>query len=197
MWCDNLPRLQGKLSQVIFPYKVFINNHRIRSKEIRYCSIVARGSLKTLAYHSLPKYWMQKTKNLKQNVWQLAPVYPTHCKYFINAFSTFSNYFSSCEFKWVPGPWEGCTATCGNEGIQYRQIYCLHASFDDNEVTKQNEVSVYSIMVQPIRCKDDRPPENKQDCNRTPCPGNWIFTDWSKVTKDYAYKVLHAIYIIF
>ena len=29
-------------------------------KEIRYCWIVARGSLKTLAYHSLPKYWIRK-----------------------------------------------------------------------------------------------------------------------------------------
>ena len=50
----------------------------LRLKEIRYCSSVASGSLKTLAYRSLPKYWMQKnTKILKQNVWQLAPVYPT------------------------------------------------------------------------------------------------------------------------
>ena len=33
----------------------------LRLKGIRYCSIiVAGGSLKTLAYHSLPKYWMQK-----------------------------------------------------------------------------------------------------------------------------------------
>ena len=32
----------------------------LRLKKIRYCSIVARGSLKTLAYHSLRKYWMQK-----------------------------------------------------------------------------------------------------------------------------------------
>ena len=28
----------------------------LRLKEIRYCSIVARGSLKTWAYHSRPKY---------------------------------------------------------------------------------------------------------------------------------------------
>ena len=28
----------------------------LRLKEIRYCSIVARGSPKTLVYHSLPKY---------------------------------------------------------------------------------------------------------------------------------------------
>ena len=43
----------------------------LRLKEIRYCSIVARGSLKTLAYHSIPKYWKQKnTKILKQNDWK-------------------------------------------------------------------------------------------------------------------------------
>ena len=32
----------------------------IRLKEIRYCSIVDRGSLRILAYHSFSKYWMQK-----------------------------------------------------------------------------------------------------------------------------------------
>ena len=32
----------------------------LRLKEIRYCSIVANGSLKTLAFHSLPKHRMQK-----------------------------------------------------------------------------------------------------------------------------------------
>ena len=34
----------------------------LRLKELRYCSIVARGSLKTLACHSLPKHWIQKIK---------------------------------------------------------------------------------------------------------------------------------------
>ena len=29
MWYNNWPRLQGKLSQVIFPYKVVINNHSV------------------------------------------------------------------------------------------------------------------------------------------------------------------------
>ena len=28
----------------------------LQLKEIRYCAIVARDSLKTFAYHSLPKY---------------------------------------------------------------------------------------------------------------------------------------------
>ena len=67
MWCDNLPRLRGKWS---------LTTIVLRLKEIRYCSIVARGSLKTLAHYSLPKYWMQKnTKIMKENVWQLAPGY--------------------------------------------------------------------------------------------------------------------------
>ena len=35
----------------------------LRLKEIWYCLSVARDSLKTLAYHSLPKYWMQKIQN--------------------------------------------------------------------------------------------------------------------------------------
>ena len=39
---------------------------------------VARGSLKTLAYHNLPKYELnaKNIKILKQNLWQLAPFYP-------------------------------------------------------------------------------------------------------------------------
>ena len=62
MWCDNLPRLLGKLSQVTFSYKV------LQLKKIRYFSIVARGLLKTLAYHSFPKNNAKNTKILKQNV---------------------------------------------------------------------------------------------------------------------------------
>ena len=29
MWCDNLPRNRGRLSQVTSPYKVVINNHSV------------------------------------------------------------------------------------------------------------------------------------------------------------------------
>ena len=29
MWCDNLPRNRGRLSQVTSPYKLFINNHSV------------------------------------------------------------------------------------------------------------------------------------------------------------------------
>ena len=47
----------------------------LRLKEIRYCTIVARDSLKILAYDSLPKYWMQKLQKSSNKMCQLAPVY--------------------------------------------------------------------------------------------------------------------------
>ena len=48
----------------------------LRLKEIRYCSIVASDSLKTLAYHSLSKYWMQKIKNLETKYVTTSPSLP-------------------------------------------------------------------------------------------------------------------------
>ena len=48
----------------------------LRFQEIRYCWILARGSLKTLAYHSLHKYWMQKIQKSWNKMLQLASVYP-------------------------------------------------------------------------------------------------------------------------
>ena len=57
MWCDNLPRVRGKLSEVTFPYKVIITNHSDtiegNPKLFNYCLL--SGLLKTLAYHNLPK----------------------------------------------------------------------------------------------------------------------------------------------
>ena len=71
MWCYNLPRLRENLSQLTYPYKVIIENHSVTIEE--------NPILKTVAYHSLPKYWMQKIqKSWKRNVRQLAPVYPVH-----------------------------------------------------------------------------------------------------------------------
>ena len=54
------PQYFGAMWEVISLIKWPITTIVLGLKEIRYCSIVARRSLKTLAYHSLPKYWMQK-----------------------------------------------------------------------------------------------------------------------------------------
>lgn len=34
----------------------------------------------------------------------------------------------SCDFSWYPGNWEQCSATCGQEGMQERQLYCVPAN---------------------------------------------------------------------
>ncbi|XP_015434707.1 PREDICTED: A disintegrin and metalloproteinase with thrombospondin motifs 3-like [Dufourea novaeangliae] len=90
----------------------------------------------------------------------------------------------SCSFKWLPGPWEGCSHVCGSFGIQLRQVYCVHSEFNGTEVNRNNELEVYRTMVQPSICKTTSMPENTRKCNRIPCPGRWIFTDWSSCSKS-------------
>ena len=59
MWCANLPRNRGSLSQVTSPYKLRLN-------EIRYCSIVAKSSIEILAFLKIEreKYKSLQTKNV-------------------------------------------------------------------------------------------------------------------------------------
>ncbi|XP_076636472.1 A disintegrin and metalloproteinase with thrombospondin motifs 14 isoform X1 [Colletes latitarsis] len=89
-----------------------------------------------------------------------------------------------CSFKWLLGPWEGCSATCGSFGIQLRQLYCMRSEFNGTDVNKNNELEIYRTMVQPSICKTSSMPINKRECNRVPCPGRWIFTDWSLCSKS-------------
>ena len=103
MWYDNLPRLRGKLSQRWTSLmKWSITTAVLRLKEIRYCSIVARGSLKTLAYHSLPKYWIlkikywiniEKNKNLETKCVTTSPGLP-----YLLRFKLWMRFFSKYEF---------------------------------------------------------------------------------------------------
>nr|XP_033324543.1 A disintegrin and metalloproteinase with thrombospondin motifs 3-like isoform X1 [Megalopta genalis] len=88
----------------------------------------------------------------------------------------------SCSFKWLPGPWEDCSHVCGSFGVQLRQLYCVHSDFNGTEVTKDNELEVYQTMVQPSICGPT--PIKTRECNRIPCPGRWIFTDWSSCSKS-------------
>ncbi|XP_057370656.1 A disintegrin and metalloproteinase with thrombospondin motifs 16-like isoform X2 [Daphnia carinata] len=34
----------------------------------------------------------------------------------------------SCDFRWVTGPWEGCSHMCGTDGVQMRMIYCVRTA---------------------------------------------------------------------
>ena len=38
------------------------------------------------------------------------------------------NKIQSCDFRWVTGPWEGCSHTCGADGVQMRMIYCVRTA---------------------------------------------------------------------
>ena len=92
MWYDKLPRLRGQLSQVTFPYKMV--TIVLRLKEIRYCSNVGRGSLKTLVYHGLPESLMKKYKNLETKCVTTSPGRP----YFFNL----SNRYSTSDAEIYP-----------------------------------------------------------------------------------------------
>ncbi|XP_076391435.1 A disintegrin and metalloproteinase with thrombospondin motifs 2 isoform X1 [Megachile rotundata] len=90
----------------------------------------------------------------------------------------------SCTFKWLPGPWEACSATCGSYGMQLRQLHCVHSDFNGTEVNKDNELEVYRRMVQPSICKTNTVPTHNRECNRIPCPGRWVFTEWSSCSNN-------------
>ncbi|XP_050472499.1 A disintegrin and metalloproteinase with thrombospondin motifs 18-like isoform X2 [Bombus huntii] len=90
----------------------------------------------------------------------------------------------SCTFKWLPGPWEACSTTCGRFGMQLRQLYCVRSGFNGTEVNRNNELEVYRTMVQPSICETSPMPMSSRECNRIPCPGHWIFTNWSSCSKN-------------
>ncbi|XP_046642903.1 A disintegrin and metalloproteinase with thrombospondin motifs 16-like [Daphnia pulicaria] len=44
----------------------------------------------------------------------------------------------SCDFRWVTGPWEGCSQTCGVDGVQIRMIYCVRTAMVTSLSTNNN-----------------------------------------------------------
>ena len=69
MWCDNLPRLRGKLSQGNFPYKALINNHSVKIEEnpILFNSSQGLGGRQTLERRNVerPIFRNFKIANIK------------------------------------------------------------------------------------------------------------------------------------
>lgn len=99
----------------------------------------------------------------------------------------------SCTFKWIPGSWEACSTTCGKFGVQLRQLYCIHSGFNGTEMNRNNEIEVYRTMVQSSICQSSPMPTSTRECNRIPCPGRWIFTDWSSVILSFNLLKIHKI----
>uniref|UniRef100_A0A914QFX4 BPTI/Kunitz inhibitor domain-containing protein n=1 Tax=Panagrolaimus davidi TaxID=227884 RepID=A0A914QFX4_9BILA len=71
-----------------------------------------------------------------------------------------------CEAEWYEGEWEECSQTCGDQGFQYRVVYCHKVYKDGRRMTVDDD-----------NCTDSRP-EVKQSCNRFSCP-EWQAGPWS------------------
>ncbi|KAH1022499.1 hypothetical protein HUJ04_011892 [Dendroctonus ponderosae] len=79
-----------------------------------------------------------------------------------------------CEFQWVAGGWEPCSATCGSLGMQSREVYCVPSAKSQGELEE-----VWRYMVSPRRCISS-PPATSKHCNRFPCLYHWQYSQWSE-----------------
>ncbi|XP_041970480.1 A disintegrin and metalloproteinase with thrombospondin motifs 3-like isoform X2 [Aricia agestis] len=79
----------------------------------------------------------------------------------------------SCHFTWATGEWEECSATCGDGGVQERQLYCV----PDNISIRKHELIRRSVS--PALCPGRRP-DRQQRCNRVPCPVYWQELPWTQ-----------------
>ncbi|VVC96306.1 unnamed protein product [Leptidea sinapis] len=80
----------------------------------------------------------------------------------------------SCEFKWAGGEWEECSATCGADGVQERQLFCVPAN---SSITTRRELIRRSVS--PALCPASTP-SKIQACNRVPCPVYWQEMPWTQ-----------------
>ncbi|CAH2265526.1 jg10075 [Pararge aegeria aegeria] len=80
----------------------------------------------------------------------------------------------SCNFTWATGEWEGCSATCGDGGIQERQLFCVPANV--SLITRRDMIRQ---SVSPSLCPPSKPTK-KQPCGRIPCPVYWQEMPWTQ-----------------
>ncbi|KAJ0178920.1 hypothetical protein K1T71_005695 [Dendrolimus kikuchii] len=80
----------------------------------------------------------------------------------------------SCEFVWAGGEWEDCSATCGDDGIQERQLFCVPAN-----VSAASRRELVKNSVSPALCPNNKP-NKEQPCNRLPCPVYWREKPWTE-----------------
>jgi papilin len=73
-----------------------------------------------------------------------------------------------CEAEWYLGDWEACSQSCGNNGWQYRVIYC-HQIFADGRRITVDDGNCTAVAERPAV---------KQTCNRFACP-EWQAGPWS------------------
>ncbi|XP_042238762.1 A disintegrin and metalloproteinase with thrombospondin motifs 3-like [Homarus americanus] len=82
-----------------------------------------------------------------------------------------------CKAKWVTGPWEHCSTTCGPHGVQERTVSCV--TLPEADGTNRT-----TGIVDPLRCSTDPMPEAQRECLRDPCPAHWSPSGWGECSSS-------------
>ena len=71
------------------------------------------------------------------------------------------------------GPWQHCSATCGNKGLHRRTVICVRPLSDDEQMALHDADCPFH----------ERPTEEEICTGMPPCPGEitWQTGPWSKV----------------
>ncbi|XP_032364423.1 A disintegrin and metalloproteinase with thrombospondin motifs 2, partial [Etheostoma spectabile] len=95
--------------------------------------------------------------------------------------------------RWVSGPWDDCSASCGQTGWQRRWVSCQQASTTGQSTTGQSSTGQSATgqsatgqsstgqqtrSVNSKLCGGERP-EGKRTCNRFSCPAAWRAGPWT------------------
>ncbi|CAG9559815.1 unnamed protein product [Danaus chrysippus] len=92
---------------------------------------------------------------------------------------------NSCDNVWAPAEWEECSSTCGQDGYQERQLFCIPANIS---VTTKHELIKHSVS--PALCPASKPAKT-QPCNRIPCPVYWQEMPWTPCSTTCGRGVSH------
>eukprot|EP00094_Tigriopus_californicus_P000726 TCALIF_00704-PA protein Name:"Similar to ADAMTS3 A disintegrin and metalloproteinase with thrombospondin motifs 3 (Homo sapiens)" AED:0.09 eAED:0.10 QI:0/0/0/0.87/0.71/0.75/8/0/828 len=94
----------------------------------------------------------------------------------------------SCNFTWSSSAWEECTHTCGVQGVQIRQSFCVPVEMNHSWGTP-----LWSGMVDPTNCRGDKP-QRSRECNRVPCIGDWVQSDWTSCSTSCGIGIQKATF---
>ncbi|KAK3852245.1 hypothetical protein Pcinc_041158, partial [Petrolisthes cinctipes] len=82
-----------------------------------------------------------------------------------------------CEARWITGPWEHCSTTCGPSGVQERGVFCV-------TLPEAGTGNWTRGISDPEHCRPDPMPDTHRPCLRDPCPGYWRPNGWTLCSRS-------------
>ncbi|GFW17564.1 a disintegrin and metalloproteinase with thrombospondin motifs 7 [Trichonephila clavipes] len=82
-----------------------------------------------------------------------------------------------CPAKWWAGPWQHCSASCGQRGIRKRTVICVRSLNRDQQIALLDDDCEAKL----------RPPDSEPCPHKRPCHGEretWSASQWSDVCGD-------------